>query len=234
MHVECPRCDSDVEAKILGTHDLDDADGPPWRLTLATCPLCGQPLLGSQEMIQADDGQWDWSGPEALWPTPDLRPPAEVADPVRDCLEEAHKCFKAKAFFAAEVMIVRALEAVCAEQAGEPTLGPGLRALRDEGVIDGRLLEWGELLLAHRDLVGARKASAQDAKDLLEFAQVLCEHVYVLSRKYTQFRERRGLGSRPAPKPAAVVVAPPRAASPPPAAEELPEHSESESSAAIG
>jgi uncharacterized protein DUF4145 len=239
MLVECPRCESDVDAKILGTHDLDDAEGPPWRLTLAECPLCGQPLLGSQEMIQAaEDGQWDWSGAEALWPIPELRPHADVADAVRECLEEAHKCFKAKAYFASEVMIVRALEAVCGEQAGESSLDRGFRALADQGVIDGRLLEWGELLLENRGRGGTHRANAQDAKDLMEFAQVLCEHVYVLSKKYTQYRERHGLGPQRTTK-RTPVLEPPRAAAPEaPPSESHPDHGDgpehSEPSAAIG
>ena len=240
MQVECPRCESDVEAKVLGTNDLDDADGPPWRLTLAECPLCGQPLLGSQEMIQSDDGQWDWSAAEALWPTPELRPHADVADAVRECLEEAHKCFKAKAHYASEVMILRALEAVCVEQVGESNLGRGLRALADEGIIDGRLLDWGELLLEARGRSAAPRAGAQEAKDLMEFAQVLCEHVYVLSKKYTQYRERRGLAPKRPARPA--PVEPPRAPAPPAAehapereaSDDRPDNGEPESSAAIG
>ena len=61
MIVECPRCETDVDAKVLGTHDLEDADGPPWRLTLAGCPQCGQPLLASQEMVEGELSRHDLS-----------------------------------------------------------------------------------------------------------------------------------------------------------------------------
>jgi hypothetical protein len=200
MIAECPRCESHVDAKVLGTHDLEDVDSTPWRLTLAACPLCGQPLLVSQEMVAAADGeeQWSWSPPAPLWPTPELQPNPEVPDPVRECLDEAQKCFKAKAHFACGVMIGRALEAVCADQIGEPTsLVRGLRTLRDRGIIDGRLHAWSESLREQGHLdARSSTATADDAKDLIEFAMVVCEYVYGLSRKYARYQERRGLSPR--------------------------------------
>jgi hypothetical protein len=214
MIVECPRCETDVDAKVLGTHDLEDTDGPPWRLTLAGCPQCGQPLLASQEMVEGEQGQWDWSSAEALWPTSELRPGAEVSDPVRDCLDEAHRCFKAKAFLAAEVMVARAIEAVCLEQTGESAPGRGLRALRDQGVIDVRLHEWGESLLDTRHRSGAHRPSGDDAKDLMDFALVLCHYVYVLGVRYNQYRARKGLepwvGARTSVPPSLTLAPPPR------------------------
>jgi hypothetical protein len=206
MIVECPRCESDVDARILGTHDLEDADGPPWRLTLAACPLCGQPLLGSQEMVQNGGGEWDWTGAVALWPTPELRPHADIPEAIRDCLEEAHRCFKAKAFYACEVMVGRALEGLCFEHTGESSLGRGLRVLRDKGIIDGRLYDWSESLRDGRDR-GAPRTTLDDARDMLDFALVACEYVYVLSKKYAHYRERKGLPApvaRSEPRPAPV------------------------------
>jgi hypothetical protein len=231
MIVECPRCESEVDARVLGTHDLEDEDATTWRVSLAACPLCGQPLLGSQEMVQNDEAQWEWTAAETLWPIPPRRPHQDIPDAVRECLEEGQRCWKAKAFSACAVMVGRALEAVCVEHVGERTLARGLRALRDQGILDGRLYEWSESLRAARTLdVGphamGRRTTAQDARDLLDFALAACEYVYVFSRAYGQYLSRRGapaeLASKAQTEP--ISAAPePEAALPPPAREESPE-----------
>jgi hypothetical protein len=194
MIVECPRCESQVDAKVLATHDLEDEEAAPWRVSLAACPLCGQPLLGSQELVQSDAGQWEWSAVETVWPVPARRPHPDIPDPIRESLEEAHKCWKARAFSACAVMVGRALEALCIEHTGERTLARGLRALRDQDVLDGGLYAWSESLGEARNLGShtmGQRTTEQDAKDLLDFAMTACEYVYVFSRPYAQHLTRR-------------------------------------------
>jgi hypothetical protein len=72
-------------------------------------------------------------------------------------------------------------------------LADGLKELLDQGVIDKRLFDWGDVLRKHRN-IGAHateeKIPKEDAKDLLEFVSAICEYVFILSDKFEKFMER--------------------------------------------
>ena len=91
-------------------------------------------------------------------------------------------------------MCGRAIEAVCIQHTKEKTLYKGLKALKEKGIIDGRLLEWGNSLRYERNL-GAHatgvKITRDDASDVLDFATAICEYVFVLSEKYNNYQERK-------------------------------------------
>jgi hypothetical protein len=91
-------------------------------------------------------------------------------------------------------MCGRAIEAMCVAHTGEKTLHRGLQALRDKGVIDGRLFDWGDSLRQERN-IGAhatgQKVGMQDARDVLDFATAICEYVYVLSDRYDAYKKRK-------------------------------------------
>ncbi|MDO9107219.1 MAG: DUF4145 domain-containing protein [Methylovulum sp.] len=65
--------------------------------------------------------------------------------------------------------------------------------LREKSLIDDRLFEWGEALRMHRN-IGAHatstKISKDDARDLLNFTQAICEYIFVLTEKFNKFKER--------------------------------------------
>ena len=63
-------------------------------------------------MVEVQEGEWDWSGAETLWPPMTSWLDWELPAAVRDCLDEAQRCFKAKAFSAGAVMVGLALEAI--------------------------------------------------------------------------------------------------------------------------
>jgi hypothetical protein len=196
MLIDCPGCEVQVEAEPLGAFERQDkeSDDSPWRVTLVQCPRCGGPLLGSQQMVEVQEGEWDWSGAETLWPPMTSWLDWELPGAVRDCLDEAQRCFKAKAFSAGAVMVGLALEAISVEHTGEKPLGRGLRALRDSGVIDHRLFDWSESLREDGSLATqapGHRTSAQDARELMDFVLALCEYIYVYSNKYAQYRARR-------------------------------------------
>ncbi len=91
-------------------------------------------------------------------------------------------------------MCGRAIEAICVAHSSEQTLHRGLQALRDSGVIDGRLFDWGDSLRQERNIgahASGQNVSAEDAKDVLEFATAICEYVYVLSDRYESYRKRK-------------------------------------------
>jgi hypothetical protein len=222
MLIECPGCEVQVEAEPLGALERQDrdTDDSTWRVTLVQCPRCGGPVLGSQQMVEVQDGEWEWSGAEILWPPVTSWLDWELPSAVRDCLDEAQRCFKAKAFSACTVMIGLALEAIAMEHTGEKPNGRGLRALRDKGVIDHRLFDWSESLRDDGCLAPqapGNRISAQDARDLMDFALAVCEYVYVYSNKYAQYRARRPARASSTPgnwEPASEPAAPSSPAAP--------------------
>ena len=70
----------------------------------------------------------------------------------------------------------------------------GLKELKNKGIIDDRLYQWGEELRKHRN-IGAHATeeniSKDDAKDLLDFAQAICDYVFVLNARFNRFMERK-------------------------------------------
>jgi Domain of unknown function (DUF4145) len=122
---------------------------------------------------------------------------------------------QAGANIAACVMLGRALEALCrdnlgpkeARPVGEPEpkrkrimLGAGIRALRENKVIDDRLYDWSESLAALRNLAAHPEditVSRQDAEDMQAFVNAITEYVYDLTDRYNEFKEREEEKKKP-------------------------------------
>lgn len=212
MITECPHCESRVDCEEKGAVDIDiEHTGTPTKVVLLECKVCKNALLGLAEIVQTGEDEWEWDSASRLWPSPDTAVAWEIPEIARLSLIEAKVCFKAKAYSACAVMCGRAIEGVCKHHdATTKTLAAGLKKLRDTGVIDARLYEWGEALRENRNL-GAHattdKVSKEDAKDLLDFSAAICEYVFVLTEKWERFQKRRKKGltsgsSRPATPPA--------------------------------
>lgn len=197
MIIDCPHCDSKVEVEEKGHVDLDleAAGGVPSKLALVECKVCRRPLLGYSELIQTSHDDWDWGRLDRLWPSPEEDVDQEIPEIARVSLVEAQTCFKARAYSACAVMCGRALEGVCKHHnAKTKTLAAGLKDLKDQKVIDGRLYEWGEALRTARNLgahASAEKVSGADARDLLDFSTAICEYVFVLNAKFERFKNRQ-------------------------------------------
>ena len=92
-------------------------------------------------------------------------------------------------------MCGRAIEALCAEhKTKSKNLSAGLKELRDKKIIDQRLFDWGEALREQRNIgahANEEDISREDARDVLDFAVAICEYIFVLSRKYEDFRARQ-------------------------------------------
>ena len=96
-------------------------------------------------------------------------------------------------------MCGRAIEAMCREHTSESNLYKGLQALRDRGIIDGRLHEWGESLRKERNLgahATGEKVQRSDASDILDFATAICDYVYVLADKHASYLKRKAMRAR--------------------------------------
>jgi len=130
-----------------------------------------------------------------LWPQQDSHIDWSIPDIARNSLVEARLCYKARAYSASVVMSGRTLEAVCKHHnTSGRTLAKGLDELKAKGVIDERLYKWSDELRKHRNIgahASAEKISKEDAKDLLDFAEAICEYVFVLSDKFNKFMARK-------------------------------------------
>jgi hypothetical protein len=83
---------------------------------------------------------------------------------------------------------------MCKDHNDKNTLDEGLKALRESGVIDSRLYEWSNSLRKERNIgahAGEGNISADDARDVLDFAMAICEYVYVLADRYEKYNERK-------------------------------------------
>ena len=202
MLIDCSRCQSRVDGKVLSENsswDPENEPGPTKEVFLK-CPVCGSSLLGYAQNYQVGRDEWEWSALKRIWPEPESYLHYSIPDEVRSSLLEARTCYNAGASRACAVMCGRALEAMCVAHTSEKTLHKGLQALRDSGVIDGRLFDWGDSLRKERN-IGAhateQNVSMEDAKDVLEFATAICEYVYVLSDRYESYKKRKAADSKP-------------------------------------
>lgn len=83
--------------------------------------------------------------------------------------------------------LARTLEAVTRHFLGEKAerlmLARGFDELHESGKIDERLYEWGNELRGHRNLAAHpsdRTFSKEDAEDLYEFVNAICNYLFVL------------------------------------------------------
>jgi len=85
---------------------------------------------------------------------------------------------------------------MCVAHTSEKSLHKGLQELRDSGIIDRRLFEWGDSLRQERNIgahASGQQVKAQDARDILDFASAICEYVYVLTDRYENYKNRKSV-----------------------------------------
>ena len=200
MLIDCPYCKSKVKASVEGEREHFDPreDQFPYRVQVGGCPSCHQTLVGVSEQVPTEDDFGDvediWSAVTRVWPLPKRVLAWHVPEIVKTSVDEADRCFQSGAFTASVVMCGRALEGVCVDKGIKATLQAGLQELVKQKIIDQRLYEWGEELRKVRNL-GAHatpeKVSREDASDVLDFLHAIADYIYVLNRKFEEFRLRR-------------------------------------------
>jgi Domain of unknown function (DUF4145) len=191
MIIECHICEAMVDAKLIAEHKSCDADDPAeFYSHLLECPQCHTTLLG---------GRYEFEDPgdplTRMWPQPIRHLSISIPLATRNSLEEARLCFKARAYSACTVMSGRALEGICRHFGTQKVnLGPGIKQLREKGIIDARLGTWAEELQKARNLsahASEEKVTKEDAQDLLDFVEAICEYVFVLTAKFDSYMARR-------------------------------------------
>jgi len=191
MIVECYRCEARVDARVIGEHESFDqeSDPSPFFTYLLECPRCKDTLVGGRYIYEQSD---DLS---RLWPQPPKYASLHIPGEIRNSLEEATKCFKAQAYNATTVMAGRALEGICRHfGSAKVNLGAGIKELQTKGIIDQRLGTWAAELQRARNLsahASGERVAKQDAEDLLQFLNAICEYVFVLTERFDQFMKRK-------------------------------------------
>ncbi|MET9767712.1 DUF4145 domain-containing protein [Streptomyces sp. NPDC006415] len=195
----CPHCEKPTLATVTSEAAGGGNDEPPYLLELAQCGICYDPFL----MIEEDWGQ-GWDGdPLVVWPKQQRSLSLNVPQALRREHDEARQCFSSKAYTATAVMVRRTLEGVCLDQGMSTSGGRSkplfqmLKQMKEEGKIDGQLLEWAEELRilgnqgAH---FSGTSVNREDAADGLALAEALLDYLYVFSAQFAAFKARRAKG----------------------------------------
>jgi len=117
-----------------------------------------------------------------------------IPETLRREVGEAQACFRGAAYTATVVMVRRTLEGICAEHGLKSyPLFKSLGQMKEQGLIDGRLLEWAEALRSLGN-EGAHftgnAVSREDAQDSLTFAEAILNYLYVFSEQFAEFKKR--------------------------------------------
>jgi hypothetical protein len=210
MIINCPHCSARVNGEVeklfpMFEREEDGTVIDGFRVSLLECPSCHQPLVGREILERYEEhrgfGEDDiviWGGMQRVWPDPEALLDASIPEDVRVSLEEAKNCLACGGYTASVVMSGRALEAVArhfhVEKVERLMLGKGLEELHASGKIDERLYRWGKELHEHRNLAAhatAARFARADAEDLYEFANAICEYLFVLQDRFDRFMQRK-------------------------------------------
>lgn len=189
---ECTDCGKHVAAVERGQVSYPETESAA---VLLECRECGTAMLYERFYEIGDSGHYKDALGERLWPDPEHTLGVNIPESLRQEYEQARRCFNARAYTAAAVMVRRTLEGVCAlNNVHETPLARALEKLRDVGLIDDRLYNWARALrvlgndAAH---FTGNPLNREDADDALTLAQALMEYMYVLSVKFQEFEARR-------------------------------------------
>ncbi len=196
MIIECFYCESKVDAKVLSEHTKAGTEDYPFATYyyFLECPSCKNPMVATNEDTIDDDSNLTQTLLERVWPAPIYRFHPRLPIHLKNLFEEAQKCYQAKAYRACAVMCGTVLECVCLDHTSKRYLAEGLKELLDKKIIDSRIYEWGEALRQHRNIgahAGTQDITKEDAKDLLDFTNAICDYIYVLTKKFEDFKERQ-------------------------------------------
>lgn len=196
----CPWCSRPAVAKVQGIAVWDNtkSDDPSVvEYSLLQCSECGDVSLESREDFGSE---FDQGSSIFVYPA-SRRLSDKIPIGLRREFNEAQGCFSVKAYGATALMVRRILEGVCKEHGiEEKVLFKGLEKMKNEGLIDQTISEWATELRtlgnegAHYT---GNRVPRDDAEDALAFAEALLDHIYVLRKRFTDFKNRRASKKRP-------------------------------------
>lgn len=191
MIIDCRNCGALVDGEVRGQFRSVDRNDNDCKYSLIKCPNCSNPMLVVELEMHDGDG---WFPPSRIYPpeeTAGLYVPVEISA----AYEEAWLCYRAKAYNATAIMCRKALEGITkAHKISRRNLDEGIKAMRDQGIIENRLYEWADALrvsgneAAHDDLP---RTSAEEARDILDFTHALLEYIFTFRDKFEEWKARR-------------------------------------------
>ena len=189
--IPCPKCGTKAIATAQEFYDFPDDAFDIQRYVIAQCEICYSIIF----VRYLRDEKFPRNKAKILWPQADRTLSTAIPESLRLEHNEARTCFRDAAYTATVVMVRRTLEGVCAEHGVKKmTLVKALAQMKDNGLIEGRLLEWAQELRvlgnegAH--FTGKRVPRA-DAADALALAEAILDYLYVFSAQFDAFKERR-------------------------------------------
>ena len=223
--IDCPNCKAKVAAIQKGHAEhcgFPEESGEPFgkAVYMGKCPICKDVLVGHSYQIDFEGYDADedrWSDIVRVFPCPNKAFASfNIPKVVRASLAEADKCIQVGAYTASCLMVGRAIEAVCRHSLhpedfapAPPTESPktkhkimlaeGLKKLKDKGVIDGRLHEWGSQLHAFRNFAAHPDdfiIDREDAEDIQNFGYAIVEYIYDLNERFEEFKSRQARKSK--------------------------------------
>jgi hypothetical protein len=160
-----------------------------------TCKVCYSIMLIAHPKERGGHPNHDPRTARVLWPVGHREISTKVPESLRLEHSEARSCYNNNAYTAAVVMVRRTLEGVCADNGVKKTpLFKALEQMKENGLIEGRLLEWAQELRvlgnegAH---FTGHRVSREDAQDALALAEALLDYLYVFSAQFAEFKDRR-------------------------------------------
>lgn len=192
---QCPHCTKPAVIQVVEVWTQAQWAGPDKEWSAAKCQSCQRPLL-FERLADSHDGVVNpWNPRVLVYPSPGAELSQAVPDTLRDTFSEAVKCMQAGCFTASAIMGRRLVEGLANLNGAQGrTLAAKLADLKNKGVLDGRLLEWSDLI---KDVGndGAHKTdsavSRQDAQEVLRFVEALMDYHYTYRAQYDAFVERR-------------------------------------------
>jgi hypothetical protein len=208
MLIICSHCSARVNGepqKLFPVYNGDKNIDSGYRVSLLACPACRAPIVGWEELLHYQENDFGenpdvtWSVAKRVWPNPESPLDPSIPKSVQVSLNEARSCLSGGNYTASVVMSGRALEAVARHlhvggKADRLMLAKGLEELHTNKKIDERLYQWGKELHEHRNLAAHasdRTFSREDAEDLFEFVNAICDYLFVLQDRYDRFVVRK-------------------------------------------
>jgi predicted RNA-binding Zn-ribbon protein involved in translation (DUF1610 family) len=192
--VDCPSCNVRISCKPRATVYEGDAVAQD-AICLFQCPTCGTAIVGRAETSMDINGDIGFNHTERVYPSPArIQLNSAIPASARKDLQDAQKCHFSGIHSASAVLCGRAIERIVRDKTGEKTIAKGLQKLLDDRIIDEKLYSWADALRKERNSAAHAtddEITAENARDLLDFAIAIYEYVYVLHDKYIAFQARK-------------------------------------------
>lgn len=192
----CPKCNILVATKVIGSSSNTFVESADYYdiYYISQCGRCSQVFLIKRSIysLEIDEIIKDEA---VLYPMEGRVTLENLPDKVKSAYEEACKTFSATAYGSCVVMCRISLEVICNihKTKGE-NLYKRLESLKNEGIIDKRLLDWShEIRSIGNDVAhdAVSEVRIDDARDCLDLTEAILIYVFSLGARFKKLKNRR-------------------------------------------